>query len=110
MAKRTKKRRAWTSGEVRELKTMAKRKTPASKIAKKLKKREADAAKGVQHRAFAQFPFLISFSHRNFIATTSAGARAPADVACAPSRPAFSPDFRDGETLRPQNLVSDRLF
>jgi hypothetical protein len=40
MAKRTKKRRAWTSVEVRELKTMAKRKTPASKIAKKLKRTE----------------------------------------------------------------------
>ncbi len=40
MATRTKKRRAWTSSEVRELKTMAKRKTPASKIAKKLKRTE----------------------------------------------------------------------
>ena len=40
MAKRAKKRRAWTSGEVRELKTMAKRKTPASRIAKKLKRTE----------------------------------------------------------------------
>jgi hypothetical protein len=40
MAKRAKKRRAWTSGEVRELKSMAKRKTPASKIAKKLKRTE----------------------------------------------------------------------
>ena len=40
MAKRTKKRRGWTSTEVRDLKTMAKRKTPASKIAKKLKRTE----------------------------------------------------------------------
>jgi len=40
MVKRAKKRRAWTSGEVRELKTMAKRKTPASRIAKKLKRTE----------------------------------------------------------------------
>jgi hypothetical protein len=40
MAKRTKKRRAWTASEVRELKTMAKRKTPASRIAKKLKRTE----------------------------------------------------------------------
>lgn len=40
MAKRTKKRRAWTSSEVRELKTMAKRKTPASRIARKLKRTE----------------------------------------------------------------------
>ncbi len=40
MAKRTKKRRAWTSSEVRDLKSMAKRKTPASRIAKKLKRTE----------------------------------------------------------------------
>ena len=40
MAKRSKKRRAWTSGEVRELKTMARKKIPASKIAKKLKRTE----------------------------------------------------------------------
>ncbi len=40
MAKRTKKRRAWTSGEVRELKTMARKKTRASQIAKKLRRTE----------------------------------------------------------------------
>jgi len=40
MAKRKKKRRAWTSGEVRELKTMARKKAPAAKIAKKLKRSE----------------------------------------------------------------------
>ena len=40
MAKRTKKRRGWTSGEVRDLKAMAKRKTPASRIARKLKRTE----------------------------------------------------------------------
>jgi hypothetical protein len=40
MAKRAKKRRAWTAGEVRELKTMAKKKTPAGTIAKKLKRSE----------------------------------------------------------------------
>jgi hypothetical protein len=40
MAKRAKKRRAWTSGEVRELKTMARKKTSAGKIAKKLKRTE----------------------------------------------------------------------
>jgi hypothetical protein len=40
MAKRAKKRRAWTSHEIRELKTMAKRKTPASRIAKNLKRTE----------------------------------------------------------------------
>jgi hypothetical protein len=40
MAKNSKKRRAWTSSEVRELKTMARKKTPASTIAKKLKRTE----------------------------------------------------------------------
>ncbi|HEY2528719.1 MAG TPA: hypothetical protein VGJ20_12360 [Xanthobacteraceae bacterium] len=40
MAKKSKKRRAWTSAEVRELKTMAKTKTPAARIAKKLKRTE----------------------------------------------------------------------
>jgi hypothetical protein len=40
MAKRAKKRRAWTAGEVRELKAMARKKTTAGKIAKKLKRSE----------------------------------------------------------------------
>jgi hypothetical protein len=40
MAKRKKRRRAWTSGEVRELKTMARKKTPAARIAKELKRTE----------------------------------------------------------------------
>jgi hypothetical protein len=40
MAKKSKKRRAWTAGEVRELKTMARKKTPAGRIAKKLKRSE----------------------------------------------------------------------
>jgi len=40
MAKRPKKRRAWTAVEVRELKSMAKKKTPARSIAKKLKRTE----------------------------------------------------------------------
>lgn len=40
MAKRKKKRRSWTSGEVRDLKTMARKKTPASRIAKKLRRTE----------------------------------------------------------------------
>jgi hypothetical protein len=40
MAKKAKKRRSWTSTEVRDLKTMAKKKTPAAKIAKKLKRSE----------------------------------------------------------------------
>ena len=40
MPKKSKKRRAWTAPEVRELKTMAKKKTAASHIAKKLKRTE----------------------------------------------------------------------
>jgi len=40
MAKRAKKRRAWTSAEVRDLKAMARKKTPAARIAKKLKRSE----------------------------------------------------------------------
>jgi hypothetical protein len=40
MAKRAKKRRAWTSGEVRELKTMARKKSPAGRIAKRLRRTE----------------------------------------------------------------------
>ena len=40
MAKRKKKRRAWTSSELRELKTMARKKTKASQIAKKLRRTE----------------------------------------------------------------------
>jgi hypothetical protein len=40
MAKRAKKRRAWTAGEVRELKSMARKKTPAGRIAKKLRRSE----------------------------------------------------------------------
>jgi hypothetical protein len=40
MAKMKKKRRAWTAAEVRELKAMAKKKTTASQIARKLKRTE----------------------------------------------------------------------
>jgi hypothetical protein len=40
MAKRKKKRRAWTSSELRELKTMARKKTKASQIVKKLRRTE----------------------------------------------------------------------
>jgi hypothetical protein len=38
--KNGKKRKAWTSVQLRELKTMARKKTPASRIAKKLKRTE----------------------------------------------------------------------
>ncbi|HEX4409485.1 MAG TPA: hypothetical protein VH206_11990 [Xanthobacteraceae bacterium] len=40
MAKAKKKRRAWTASEVRDLKAMAKKKSKASAIAKKLKRTE----------------------------------------------------------------------
>ena len=40
MAKRPKKRRAWTANEVRDLKALARKKTPAGKIAKKLRRSE----------------------------------------------------------------------
>lgn len=40
MAKMKKKRLAWTAAEVRDLKAMAKKKTTASQIAKKLKRTE----------------------------------------------------------------------
>ena len=40
MAKMKKKRRAWTAAEVRDLKAMAKKKTTAGRIAKKLKRTE----------------------------------------------------------------------
>jgi hypothetical protein len=38
MAKKPSKRREWTKDDIRELKTMAKSKTPAAKIAKSLKR------------------------------------------------------------------------
>ncbi len=37
MAKRTK-RREWTKGDIRELKTLARQKTPVAKIAKSIKR------------------------------------------------------------------------
>jgi hypothetical protein len=40
MAKKVRKRRAWSSGEVRDLKAMARKKTPAGKIAQKLRRTE----------------------------------------------------------------------
>ncbi len=40
MAKRKKKRRSWTAAEVRDLKTMARKKARASAIAKKLRRTE----------------------------------------------------------------------
>ncbi len=43
--KNGKKRRAWTSVQIRELKSMARRKAPAGKIAKKLKRSEGARGK-----------------------------------------------------------------
>jgi hypothetical protein len=40
MAKKRSKRREWTKGDVRELKAMAKKKTPAKTIARSLKRTE----------------------------------------------------------------------
>jgi hypothetical protein len=40
MAKKARKRRAWSAGEVRDLKAMARKKTPAGKIAQKLRRTE----------------------------------------------------------------------
>jgi len=40
MAKKASKRREWTSVQVRELKSLARKKTPARKIAKSLKRTE----------------------------------------------------------------------
>ncbi len=40
MAKMKKKRRAWTAAEVRDLRAMAKKKTTAAQIARKLKRTE----------------------------------------------------------------------
>ena len=59
MAKKSKKRRAWTATEVRELKSMAKKKTAAAKIAKKLKRTEG----ATRQKAFSiglslELPFL----------------------------------------------------
>gem|GEM_PF-1011811 len=69
MPKKSKKRRAWTATEVRELKTMAKKKTAASQIARKLKRTEgATPAKGVQHRAFARFS-LLRLTGSQFLST-----------------------------------------
>ena len=63
MAKKSKKRRAWTSTEVRELKSMARKKTPAGRIAKKLKRSEG----ATRQKAFSiglslDFAFLISLA------------------------------------------------
>jgi hypothetical protein len=49
LAKKAAKRREWTASDVRALKTMAKQKTPASKIARTLKRTES----ATRQKAFA---------------------------------------------------------
>ena len=49
MAKNGSKRREWTKGDVRELKSLARGKTPAGKIAKALKRSEG----ATRQKAFA---------------------------------------------------------
>jgi hypothetical protein len=61
MAKKALKRRAWTSVQVRELKTLARKKIPAARIAKTLKRSEgATRQKSIQHWALAGFPPIIA--------------------------------------------------
>jgi hypothetical protein len=47
--KRTSKKRAWTAAQVRELKSSARKKTPAKKIARMLKRSES----ATQQKAFS---------------------------------------------------------
>jgi hypothetical protein len=56
------KRKAWTSVQVRELKTLARKKTPAGRIAKKLKRTEgATRQKSIQSRTIARQPGVTGF-------------------------------------------------
>jgi hypothetical protein len=64
MAKRAKKRRAWTSSEVRELKTLARKKTPAGRIAKRLKRTEG----ATRQKAFS---IGLSLDSRSWFLTSS---------------------------------------
>ena len=73
MAKRKKKRRAWTSSELRELKTMAQEDQGIANCQEAEENRRRDASKGFQHRALARLPFLIFRAHRNFVATARPG-------------------------------------
>ena len=57
----SKKRRAWTSVQVRELKSLARKKTPAKKIAKDSEAhRRRDAAKGIQYRIVTRLARVTS--------------------------------------------------
>ena len=63
MAKKSKKRRAWTATEIRELKSLAQKEDRRGKDCQEVEKDgRRHAPKGVQHRALARFPFLIFLS------------------------------------------------
>lgn len=49
MPKKTVKRRAWTKEDVRELKSLAKAKTPAAKIARRFKRTEGAVRQKALH-------------------------------------------------------------
>lgn len=49
MAKKASKRRAWTAVNIRELKTLARKKTPVARIARNLKRTEG----GTRQKAFS---------------------------------------------------------
>ena len=77
MAKRTKKRRGWTSAEVRELKAMAKRKTPASRIAKKLKRTEG-ATRQRRSASGCRWIPVPKLHHPSLVSRTAPAAAIPA--------------------------------
>ena len=59
MAKKVSKRREWTPAQVRTLKTLARKKTHAARIAKTLKRTvRCDAAKGIQYGFVARLAGL----------------------------------------------------
>ena len=56
MGKRAKKRRAWTAGDVRDLKAMARKKTPAGTIAKKLRRTQGATRQNAFSMSLSLFP------------------------------------------------------
>jgi hypothetical protein len=56
MANKASRRRAWTPANVREMKALARKKTPVAIIARTLRRfRGRDTAKGIQYRALAGY-------------------------------------------------------
>jgi hypothetical protein len=85
------KRRAWTSAEVRELKTMARRKTPAGRIGRKLKRTEG-APKSVQYGIVTRLA-LTTRSLKDFLTTKPRLARGFFSiVVCTPAYDSHSQD------------------